>query len=278
MNIYDMHIHIWSRTTYVEKPDPAVTLERMAQAGVSGGCLFSNPPKEANPELGTDFEPRLTEVIRWTANSDNRLFPVLWIHPNEKDIVAKLDTAIAAGVVGFKIICTDFFVGDPKSLALLREIAKRGKPVFFHSGILWDNRVASIYNRPLNWEPLLEIDGLRFSMGHCAWPWIDECIALYGEFRYAPIRENGAEMFLDITRGTPAIYRKELFEKLYTIGWDIEKNILFGTDNSADHYSFNYANEQIAADLAIMDEIGVSEENRERLYHGNPKRFLGFDF
>ena len=63
-----------------------------------------------------------------------------------------------------------------------KEIAKLNVPVIFHTGILWDGRVSSNYNRPLHWESLLPITNLRFSMGHCSWPWVDECIALYGKF------------------------------------------------------------------------------------------------
>ena len=77
MKIYDMHIHIYSRTKYMDKPDPAVLLANMEKAGVYGGCVFSNPPKEEHPYLGTDFEPRLEELFRWVEGYPDRLFPIL---------------------------------------------------------------------------------------------------------------------------------------------------------------------------------------------------------
>ena len=270
MKIYDMHIHSFNRPA-----DSKKLLSEMEMAGVYGGCVFSNWPEEANAAFGTPFEDRLSEVLNITRDSDGRLIPVLWIHPYEKDIINKLRIAKDAGIAAFKIICTDFYVYEPAVLDVLREIASLDLPVIFHSGILWDGQVSSAYNRPLNWEALLPIEGLRFSMGHCSWPWIDECIALYGKFLNSKTVRGGAEMFFDITPGTPEIYRKELLTKLYTLGYDIGDNIMFGTDTSADSYNYNWSKEWQMRDGEILDELGVSYKYREKLYCGNLFRFLG---
>lgn len=270
MKIYDMHIHSFNRPATSEK-----LLSEMSNAGVYGGCVFSNWPKEANSEVGTSFEERLAEVLEISKGAEDRIFPVLWIHPYEEDIINKVHIAKDAGVLAFKIICTDFYVYEEPVLNLLREIASMNMPVIFHSGILWDGAVSSKYNRPLNWEALLPIEGLRFSMGHCSWPWIDECIALYGKFLNAKTVRGGAEMFFDITPGTPEIYRKELLTKLYTLGYDVGDNIMFGTDTSADAYSYKWADEWLVRDGEILDDLGVSLEYREKLYEKNLFRFLG---
>lgn len=270
MKIYDMHIHSFNRPATAES-----LLSQMERAGVHGGCVFSNWPTEANREVGTSFEQRLREVLDIADGSDGRIFPVLWIHPYEDDIINKVHIAKDAGICAFKIICTDFYVYEEPVLNLLREIASLDLPVIFHSGILWDGAVSSKYNRPLNWEALLPIEGLRFSMGHCSWPWIDECIALYGKFLNAKTVHGGAEMFFDVTPGTPKIYRKELFEKLYTLGYDVGDNIMFGTDTSADVYSDAWVSDWLDFDGEILDELGVSAKYREKLYEKNLFRFLG---
>ena len=158
---------------------------------------------------------------------------------------------------------------------VLSEIAGTGKPVIFHTGILWDYNALSVYNKPLNWEPLSNIKGLRFSMGHCSWPWYDECIALYGKFLNNLLRTDSAEMFFDITPGTPQIHREALLTTLYTIGYDVGDNIMFGTDCNAHSYNGDWANEWIKTDCDILDKLNVSEENREKLYYHNLLRFLG---
>lgn len=263
MQIWDMHIH-----NFGGKPDPAALLEKMEKAGVFGGCVFSDWPQNG------DFDTRLEAVLKWTEGYPDRLFPIMWIHPYEPDVFENIHKAVKRGICGFKMICTDYDVYEETPMALLKEIAALGKPVFFHSGILWDGEVSSNHNRPLNWEALLKIKGLRFSMGHCSWPWIDECIAMYGKFLNAG-GENNAEMFFDITPGTPEIYRRELLTKLFTVGYDVGDNILFGTDASADSYRKEWCTKWLRIDGAIMDDLGVSREYRQKLYRDNLLRFLG---
>lgn len=278
MKIYDMHIHIYSRTKYMEKPDPEVLLSKMAEAGVYGGCVFSNPPKEEHPTLGADFEPRLEELFRWVEGHTDRLFPILWIHPDEENILEKMEKAAGMGVMGFKMICNNFYVYEEKCMTLLRKSAELNKPVLFHSGILFDNQVASKYNRPLNWEALLTVKNLKFSMGHCGWPWTDECFALYGEFKFAPVlpKEEAPEMFLDLTAGPQEPYRKELMTKVYGMtSWKFDDHLMFGTDCSADHYNPAYAKKWLDLDGAALDDLQVGDESRQKIYQDNLMRFLG---
>lgn len=270
MKIFDMHIHHFGGAV-----DPEGMLRRMDEAGIYGGCVFSNWPTEANPSLGTSFDERLESVLMWSEGYGDRIFPVIWVHPHEENIIEKVRFAKERGIRAVKIICTNFYVYEEPCMALLRECAALGLPVIFHSGILWDGAVSSNFNRPINWEALLEIEGLRFSMGHCSWPWIDECIALYGKFLNSLTMRNTAEMFFDITPGTPEIYRRELLTKLYTIGYDVGHNVMFGTDATAEDYKPQWAKKWLDIDGKILSDIGVSQTNLERLYSENLMRFLG---
>ncbi len=270
MKIFDMHTHAMAG-----EPAPEKLLAELEKAGIEGACVFSNRPYYPYSDIGTEFDERMNEVLAWSKGYENRIFPVVWIHPYEPNIIENIHKAVEKGVCAFKIICTDFYVYEEECLRVLREIASLGVPVFFHSGILWDGRVSSSYNRPINWEALISIKGLRFSMGHCSWPWIDECIALYGKFLHSLRTGNTAEMFFDITPGTPEIYREELLTKLYTIGYDIGDNIMFGTDAYSDNYSADWANKWLKIDKKILDKLGISRECREKLYYKNMMRFLG---
>ena len=270
MKIFDIHIH--ANNT---KATPDLLLNSMEKTGIFGGCIFSNWPDRSDTIRGTSFDERLSEVLAWTKGYEDRLFPVIWIHPYEENIIENIRKAVENGICGFKIICDDFYVYEEKCLEVLREIASLDKPVFFHSGILWDGKESSKYNRPVHWEALVNIEGLRFSMGHCSWPWIDECIALYGQFLNASTVRRPAEMFFDLTPGTPEIYRKELLEKLYTVGYDIGNNVMFGTDSSADTYSPVWPGKWLDIDTKILEKLGVSKANMENLYYNNLMRFLG---
>jgi len=271
MYIYDMHVHAHNTPA-----NPAGLLARLEEAGMYGACIFSHNPEGFLLEKpGISFEARMAELKAWTKGYEDRLFPVLWVHPDDDNVIENIRRAADEGVAAFKIICNNFYIYEEKPMAMLREMARLGKPVFFHSGILWDGQVSSAYNRPLNWEALLKIDGLRFSMGHCSWPWIDECIALYGKFLNAMIKGNTAEMFFDTTPGTPEIYRRELFTKLYALGYDVGNNVMFGTDTYAHDHNTAWSKKWLEIDRKIMDDLGVSRAYREKLYGGNLLRFLG---
>jgi len=264
MELFDAHIHDFGGS-----PDPAGLLARLEAAGISGGCVFSDWPQTG------PFANRLERVLAWCEGYPDRLFPVMWIHPYEENILENIHLAVRRGICAFKMICTDYYVSEPDCIAVLEEIAKTGKPVFFHSGILWGSTVSSHYNRPLHWEALLRIKGLRFSMGHCSWPWVDECVALYGEFANAHTTGDTAEMFFDTTRGTPEIYRRELLTKLYFAGYDTGDNVFFGTDASALDYSSSWSSSCAENDRRLLDALGVSKRCQENYFRGNLLRFLG---
>jgi predicted TIM-barrel fold metal-dependent hydrolase len=153
-------------------------------------------------------------------------------------------------------------------------IAKTNKPILFHSGILYGNGPWSQFNRPVGFEPLMEIPKLRYAMAHVSWPWCDECLAVYGFWQSRKNRgTTSAEMFIDTTPGTPRIYRREVFSKIYSIGYDIENNLIFGTDCNS-NYSSEYAKQILAMDKDALDNAGVSAEQREKYYSKNMLRFL----
>ena len=270
MDIFDAHVH--AKNTKIE---PERLLGEMALAGVKGSCVFSTRPIEEYPNEGTDYETRLNEILTWTEGRKDRLFPVLWITPNEEGVNEKIENAVEKGVMGFKVICGSFYVGDTKCMDMLSKIASLHKPVFFHSGILWDGKNSSPFNRPANWEALLELDGLKFSLAHCSWPWIDECIAVYGKFLNALNCGKTTEMFFDLTPGTPEIYREELFRKLFTVGYDVPNNILYGTDCRTSGYQYKWTKKWLDIDTALFDKYGIPPKMRQKIFKDNLFRFLG---
>ena len=268
--IFDMHIHLWS-----EEGNPDHLINRFNEAGIYGGAVFSEAPAEMKMGGSGNGQERLKRVLSFTGKDPEKLIPVLWIHPYEEGALALVKTAVGQGIRGFKIICNNFYVYDTKSMELLSLIAETGLPVCFHSGILWDPGVSGKFNRPINWECLIEIPKLRFSLAHCSWPWYDECIALYGKFLFlSKQKEFSSEMFLDLTPGTPPSYRRDLLTKLITSGYDVDHNMMFGGDCSAADYRVEWAKKWLKIDNEIYDELGLGEEARGRIFGGNMLRFF----
>jgi len=270
--ILDGHLHIMT-----DKKDHNDLAARLKKAGIDGGVIISLPPA-AFPDLAPPTTPaeRLDNLFFWTDLSPD-LYPFYWIDPTEPDAVDQVARALERGVNGFKVICNHFFCGDQRALPVFREIANAKKPILFHTGILWDGLPSSRYNRPSEFEALLEVDGLKFSVAHISWPWCDECIAVYGKFLSAyKIRPDlSVEMFIDLTPGTPPIYRREALTKIHTIGYDIENNILFGSDCRADEYDSDWAAEWINRDNKIYKDLNLSRDTIDKIYGQNLKRFLG---
>jgi predicted TIM-barrel fold metal-dependent hydrolase len=260
------------------KTDIAHVKREMAGAGVDGAALFSQHPGTIFGKEVIPAKERLQEIMRLTAGED-RLWPFFYLDPTEPDAVEQVDEAVSAGIRGFKITCNHFYPYDERCVPAYRRIAQSGKPLLFHSGILYDGKNASgNFNRPCNFEVLLSIEGLRFALAHVSWPWTDECIAVYGKFNDYRSRNAGAasaEMFLDVTPGTPPIYRRGLLERLFFAGYDIENNILWGTDNFTDNYSADYAREVYFRDKGFFQELNIPEPAQEKVFSKNLLRFLG---
>lgn len=216
--IIDGHIHIRPG-----KPDPDKLLGDLNDVGIDGGLLISLEP---------GIKPaayRLENLREWTSGHKN-FMPFFWIDPLETDALGQVRKAIDSGVAGFKIICDRFYPGDRPCMSICEMAADAGKPVLFHSGILWDGTPSSEYCRPVHFESMLKIDGLRFSLAHIGWPWCDEMIAVFGKFQNFKSRNPGSknDMFIDMTPGTPLVYRKEVISKLFLTGYDIKRNLVFG--------------------------------------------------
>ncbi|MCL2066797.1 MAG: amidohydrolase [Treponema sp.] len=275
--IIDCHVHT--------NPAPGSKEELIKQldtAGIDRMILLSYHPASFYRRDSSDGEifakpiapaDSLFQVMEWAAFS-KRIIPFFWIDPLEEDAFDQVDKAVAAGIAGFKVICNRHFPGDEKPMQVWERISKANKPILFHSGILYGNGPWSQFNRPVGFEPLFEIPHLRFAMAHVSWPWCDECLAVYGYWQNRRNRmATTAEMFIDTTPGTPHIYRREVFSKIYSIGYDIENNLIFGTDCST-NYSSGYAKEILLMDEDALDNAKASPSQREKYFCKNVMRFL----
>ena len=268
----DGHIHLTDGQIEVADFE-----QKLKAAGFDGGLIISKPPASF-PEIGSysPFSDRLDHLMHFTSAMEN-LFPFFWIDPIEDDAEEQVNIAVKRGVMGFKVICNNYYPCDERAMKIFQIIAQKQKPLLFHSGILWDGRATSKYNKPVEFECLLEIDQLKFSLAHISWPWCDELIAVYGKFlnAFSLKPDLSCEMFIDLTPGTPAIYRGETLAKLLTVGYDVEDNMIFGTDCFANDYNSKWTKEWVTRDDEIYDALGLPEYMTDKIYGENLRRFLG---
>ncbi len=275
--ILDGHIHLMG-------PEPAAPdfLAELQAAGVSGGTLISQPPASFAGDT-QDVPPpadRLRQLLDWCALSPD-LYPFFWIDPLEPDALDQVALAAGHGVAGFKVICDHFHPGHPAALTTFRAIAATRRPILFHSGILWDGKPSSEYCRPAGFEALLDVPGLRFALAHIGWPWCGELIAVYGKMlnalghRRSPGEASGVEMFVDITPGTPPIYRRRALTDLFGAGYDVADHVIFGSDCRAPGYHSAWAREWLQRDEEILTSLGLGQDVLDKVRGENLRRFLG---
>lgn len=256
----DFHIHLCAGPS----DTPAVFKQKTMDAEITGGNLFSISPASHRVYEGSDqcWRARLEHVLNFASGAPG-FRPIFWIDPTEKDAEQQIQTCAASGIAGFKIICTHFYPRE--ILPQLTLIAEIGLPAIFHSGILYDEHCSAQYNRPLEFECLMAVRNLRFSMAHIGWPWCDELVALFGKMNYlhGHDRNNWSCLYVDITPGTPPIYRREAIRKLYLSGYNAKNKVLWGVDNLANDYNVEYAKYWAKLDREIFAEL---ERDRELFF------------
>ncbi len=81
---------------------------------------------------------------------------------------------------------------------------------------------------------------------------------MFGKFEQArSLRPDVPRMFIDITPGTPPIYREEMLRRAYSIGYDVAGSLLC-----------------LERDRKALGSLDVGEAAREQLFHRNLERFL----
>jgi predicted TIM-barrel fold metal-dependent hydrolase len=76
-----------------------------------------------------------------------------------------------------ELVPTRWYPNDPRLLRLWETLAELGMYTVFHTGIFYDGR-ESTYCRPVFYEVIHQVPGLKGHLAHVGWPWHDECIAV----------------------------------------------------------------------------------------------------
>ena len=272
--LIDGHMHLMSKSG---RPD--TLLEQLQSVGVDGAAIMSIPPAGYFRKDWADVPDaeRLEHLFFWSDTSEN-LFPLYFIDPVADDAVDQVGRAVDRGVCGFKAMCNTFYPSDERAMKTFQAIADADKPILFHTGILYDDNPSANFNRPGNFETLMNVKGLRFAFAHISWPWCDECLAVYGKFECAIDRGVGDfEMFIDTTPGTPPIYRRDALTKLFTIDFHLTGNVFFGIDSMANDYDVEYTKGLLRQEMEILDELGLDAATRQKYFSDNVLRFLGIN-
>lgn len=250
----DLHIH--TRPGRLDTPE--LFKEKTLASGVTGGAVFSVFPKNYREDTRVDqrWQSRAEFIMDYCAKAPG-FRPVFWIDPTDADAVEQVYGTAEMGIAGYKVICNHFYPVEGKKT--YEAIAEVGLPLIFHSGVLYNTQPSSEYNRPMSYEFLMDVKGLRFSLAHISWPWTAELVSLFGKLNYLDQcePEGRSKMYFDITPGTPPIFRREAMRWIYLSGYHVKHRVLWGVDNNTNDYGIDYAKFWAKLDKEIMDEIAA---------------------
>ena len=274
--ILDGHIHTADTPGISGSECRESLLSNMRKAGIDGGMIISMDPMGDGSHFSAG--ERLDKLMDIAGGHQN-LYTAYWIDPTADDAPEQIRLAVSAGVNAFKVICSRFHPSDERAMAAYRKIAEVGKPILFHSGICWDGLNSARYNRPGEFECLINVPDLKFTLAHVSWPWCDECIAVYGKFNNAYYWRDdvSCEMFIDVTPGTPPLWREEVFRKLFCGDYDVYHNVIFGSDSSAHKYNAGWVKDWMRRDGELYEKFGLAGKDGfpDHIYGENLLRFLG---
>jgi len=279
MRIWDCHCHARGD----EKG--AAVLRAMDKAGVERINLFSRYPWPKGKDWGGPYGPGahadpkivracIDHVAKVQAADPSRIYGMIWVEPRSPGVVDEIERGIQdKGLRGIKLIPDRWYPYDEMMFPIYRKMEELRKPIMFHSGIVYGFADSSRYCMPVGYECLLNFPKLRFSLAHIAWPWVDECLAVYGSFRAAAGWDKGkTRMFIDTCRGTPDAWRTEALRK--AIPFVEGDHLMFGVDGSPSNLATK-APEHVQMDTSILSEvIGVSQGQLELYFWGACEKFM----
>lgn len=279
MRIWDCHVHCRGD----EKG--ADVLKAMDAAGIERINLFSNYPWREQGGKKTPHGPDsyatreqlracVDHIAEVQSADPERIYGLVWVDPRSPFTVEEVERGVVEkGLHGIKLIPDQWFPYDEMMFPLYSKMEELGKPIMFHSGIVYGFGDSSRYCKPVNFEVLLNFPNLRFSLAHMGWPWVDEYLAVFGSF-WASVGfdKKKTNMFVDTCPGTPDAWRTEAMRKAAPfVGTE---RLMFGTDAQPKNIA-NNGPRHISRDLSILQNvIGLSEKQLEEYFWQTCEEFM----
>ena len=263
--ICDVHVH----TKGCE--DPGESVKIMDKAGIDRVWLLSPPP-----ELTAKSHRNVMQHAAKMQEADpERIIAFMWIDPRLPEAPEILQEGVEKhNMRGVKMIPDHWFPWEERLFPAYRRIEELGLPILFHSGILFTNMGSSRFCRPAEYEVMLHFPKIRFALAHISWPWTDECLAVLGRMRAhmagqgRPMEE--CQMRIDMTPGTPEIWRKDALEK--ALGYAKSEYLLFGTEGHWDHPEQWRA--KVTQDREMLLALGATEADLENIFWNNADKMV----
>jgi len=259
--IIDVHVHARGKETAKE------VIAALDGKGVDRAVVFA----PSGNRVGAKVREHIDFIARLAKEAGGRVIPFAFIDCSYSQAAAEVERAVTEkGIKGVKIIPDRWPAWGEEALRVYAKAEELGIPILFHTGILWSWGDTSRFCRPCEFEIMMEYPKVRFAMAHIGWPWTDECLAVAGKIMYMRRgrKHDGPQAFVDLTPGTPPIYREDAIHKALTyLGDDL---ILYGSDSVAGRL-----NDVLARDKELFAKMGLPAATQEKIFSKNALAWLG---
>ena len=195
------------------------------------------------------------------------------VDPRDPDAPELLEREIGAGFKGIKLLPVNrgYRLSDPACRPLLDKAAELGANFIIHYGVSVAPDVDMRFADPIDLAPVArDYPDITFVIAHFGAGYLNQVLKLAYSYPNIAVDTSGTNNWMDFM--AYPITLEQAFERcLASMG---SKRILFGTDaNSIKPYRTWIAFQQ----RRTLEEMGVSDADRDLILRGNAVRIFGLD-
>jgi predicted TIM-barrel fold metal-dependent hydrolase len=232
---------------------------RLDDAGIAKGIVVATGPSQY--------------LVDFIKESAGRVSVLAAIDPFAPDAVEQVERAHADGFKGFKLYPVNrcYKLSDPATRPFFDKACELGMSFIIHYGVTVDPTGDLRFADPIDLSPVArDYSDSRFVIAHFGAGWIDSVLKLAYQCKNVCVDTSGTNNWLD--NYVPRMTLPEVFEAaLIALG---PERILFGTDSGT---TAPYRKWLAFQQHRILEELGVSDANRDLILRGNAVRIFGID-
>ena len=265
--LIDAHLHLSGRERSGD------VLRSLDEAGIDMAFLLApfltDPYRIDDRDSLREGNRHLSRIVH---RHGDRLVGFAVVNPLHAEAADDLEEAVQrGGVRGLKLVPTGWYPYDDCAHRVYERANALGLPILFHSGIFIDGR-SGRFCRPTFYEAVREHPGLKVTLAHLSWPWCDEANAVGVIDLINGVPADECQFRFDVSFGPPPAYRLDAFRKaLDVLGPGL---IQFGSDRFLP-CTGAHIRQLVDEVLALLDELGVGDADRDRIMGGTAAAWLG---
>jgi predicted TIM-barrel fold metal-dependent hydrolase len=195
------------------------------------------------------------------------------VDPRDPEAPALLEREMAAGFRGVKLYPVNrcFRLSDPECRPFLEKAAELRANMILHYGVSVDPGADLRYADPLDLSPVArDFPDITFVVAHFAAGWLEELLKLAYARGNVCVDSSGTNNWRDFMPYELSL--EDVFRRcIAAIG---PERVLFGTDSGTTAPYREWIKYQ---QIRTLEEIGVSDADRDLVLRGNAVRIFGLD-